>query len=49
MRGPTLETSSAQTLPRDRQSAALASRIWRPDVAGPSVVTIREETAVNRN
>lgn len=29
-------------LPDDAGSAALAGRIWRPDVAGPSVVAIRD-------
>jgi fumarylacetoacetate (FAA) hydrolase family protein len=42
-----LETSLGQTLPRDWQSAALAGRIWRPDLAGPSVVTIRGGEAID--
>ncbi|HET6197166.1 MAG TPA: fumarylacetoacetate hydrolase, partial [Acetobacteraceae bacterium] len=28
-------------LPDDSASAALAGRVWRPDVAGPSVVAVR--------
>jgi fumarylacetoacetate (FAA) hydrolase family protein len=34
---------STTVLPRDAASAALAGRIWRPDVAGPSVVAVRPE------
>jgi fumarylacetoacetate (FAA) hydrolase family protein len=34
-----LMTATA-TLPEDNTSAALAGRVWRPDVAGPSVVRI---------
>jgi fumarylacetoacetate (FAA) hydrolase family protein len=30
------------TLPQDWRLAALAGRVWRPDMAGPSVVAIRE-------
>src|SRR5271169_1825059 len=30
------------TLPEDWRLAALAGRVWRPDMAGPSVVAIRE-------
>jgi fumarylacetoacetate (FAA) hydrolase family protein len=37
---PTL--TPANTLPQDAGRAALAGRIWRPDVAGPSVVAIRD-------
>ena len=32
--------TAAATLPEDHASAALAGRVWRPDVAGPSVVRI---------
>ncbi len=32
--------TSAATLPEDHASAALAGRVWRPDVAGPSIVRI---------
>jgi fumarylacetoacetate (FAA) hydrolase family protein len=31
------------TLPSDGNVAALAGRVWRPDVAGPSVVAIRDD------
>src|SRR5215472_7506202 len=34
-------------LPDDSASAALAGRIWRPDVAGPSVVTVHDGTLVD--
>ena len=33
----------ASTLPEDGAAGALAGRIWRPDVEGPSVVTVRED------
>ena len=29
-------------LPDDSAQAALAGRVWRPDVAGPSVVAVRD-------
>jgi len=35
--------SAAETLPADGASGALAGRVWRPDVAGPSVVAIRAD------
>ena len=34
-------------LPDDAAQAALAGRIWRPDVAGPSVVTVRDGDLVD--
>ena len=40
---PTLAT----TLPGDWHAAALAGRVWRPDLAGPSVVAIREEGIID--
>lgn len=33
--------TEAKTLPFDGTAGALAGRVWRPDVAGPSVVAIR--------
>ena len=39
---PTLNLSEAATLPADRFAGALAARVWRPDVDGPSVVAVRE-------
>jgi len=29
------------TLPRDGTAGVLAGRVWRPEVGGPSVVTVR--------
>jgi len=40
---PTLSLTEATTLPDDRFAGALAGRVWRPDVEGPSVVAVREE------
>ena len=40
---PTLAT----TLPGDWRAAALAGRVWRPDLGGPSVVAIREEGVID--
>jgi fumarylacetoacetate (FAA) hydrolase family protein len=40
---PTLSLTEATTLPDDRFAGALAGRVWRPDVDGPSVVTVRED------
>jgi len=39
-----LMISAAETLPADR-TGALAGRVWRPDVDGPSVVAIRDGEA----
>jgi fumarylacetoacetate (FAA) hydrolase family protein len=35
--------TAAQALPSDHREAVLVGRAWRPDVAGPSVVTVRDE------
>ena len=35
------------TLPHDAARAALAGRVWRPDVGGPSVVAIRGASVVD--
>ena len=37
----------SQALPDDAAQASLAGRVWRPDVAGPSVVAIRDGAAVD--
>src|SRR6186713_2085876 len=37
-----IATDAAFILPDDFASAALMGRVWRPDLAGPSVVAIRE-------
>ena len=39
--------SSAAALPLDRDKAALAGRVWRPDVAGPAVVAVRGDEVVD--
>src|SRR5271163_400916 len=39
---PTLNLSEETTLPSDRYAGALAARVFRPDVSGPSVAAIRE-------
>ena len=36
-----LDTSAHAMLPADHNEATLVGRIWRPDVGGPSVVTLR--------
>jgi fumarylacetoacetate (FAA) hydrolase family protein len=36
-----VKLSASETLPADGFSGALAGRVWRPDVEGPSVVAIR--------
>jgi fumarylacetoacetate (FAA) hydrolase family protein len=38
-----IELTVERTLPEDATAGALAGRIWRPDVAGPSVVAIRAD------
>jgi fumarylacetoacetate (FAA) hydrolase family protein len=39
--------TSASALPDDATAGALAGRVWRPDVSGPSVVAIRPEGVVD--
>ena len=39
----TLNLSEETTLPSDRYSGALAARVFRPDVDGPSVAAVRED------
>ena len=39
----TLDLSEEMTLPADRYAGALAARVWRPDVEGPSVAAVRED------
>jgi fumarylacetoacetate (FAA) hydrolase family protein len=38
-----LELSEETTLPADRYAGALAARVWRPDVNGPSIAAVRED------
>src|SRR6202020_71234 len=40
---PMLDLREETTLPADGFAGALAARVWRPDVSGPSVVAIREK------
>jgi fumarylacetoacetate (FAA) hydrolase family protein len=40
----TLDSIAITTLPQDSEAAALAGRVWRPDVDGPSVVAVRDGT-----
>jgi fumarylacetoacetate (FAA) hydrolase family protein len=40
---PTVTLSPLDTLPADGFSGALAGRVWRADVEGPSVVAIRAD------
>jgi fumarylacetoacetate (FAA) hydrolase family protein len=42
-----LDLSSARTLPADADRAVLVGRVWRPDVAGPSVVAVRRGSVVD--
>jgi fumarylacetoacetate (FAA) hydrolase family protein len=44
---PEITLSVANTLPADAGKAALAGRAWRPEVAGPSVVIIRDDNVVD--
>jgi fumarylacetoacetate (FAA) hydrolase family protein len=39
----TLTLDPTSTLPTDSSSGTLVGRVWRPDVAGPSVVAIRRD------
>jgi len=39
---PIVELTAATTLPADGLAGALVGRVWRPDVAGPSVVVARD-------
>jgi fumarylacetoacetate (FAA) hydrolase family protein len=40
---PIVTLDPANTLPADGYAGALAGRVWRPDVDGPSVVAVRAE------
>jgi fumarylacetoacetate (FAA) hydrolase family protein len=40
---PTLNLREETTLPEDSFSGALAGRVWRADVGGPSVIAVRED------
>ena len=42
--GP-FQTAVCAALPEDATDAALAARVWRPDVGGPAVAAIRDGAA----
>jgi fumarylacetoacetate (FAA) hydrolase family protein len=42
-----MKLTAATTLPHDGTVGALAGRVWRPDVQGPSVVAIRADGVVD--
>jgi len=44
---PRLSLTPDQTLPKDAAAAALLGRVWRPDVAGPAIVTLRGDRLVD--
>ena len=44
---PALTLSAASTLPEDGFTGALAGRVWRPSLEGPSVVAIRPEGVID--
>jgi fumarylacetoacetate (FAA) hydrolase family protein len=44
---PAFTITPDNTLPEDHRAAALAGRIWRPEVRGPSVVAIRSSEIVD--
>jgi fumarylacetoacetate (FAA) hydrolase family protein len=44
---PPLELNVRQTLPADADAATLAGRVWRPDVKGPSIVTIHGDDVID--
>ncbi len=42
-----LSLTPQTTLPHDATGAALLGRVWRPDVAGPAVVTLRDGNVID--
>ena len=44
---PDLSQAAAAVLPDDAANALLAGRVWRPDMDGPSIVTIRDGMALD--
>jgi fumarylacetoacetate (FAA) hydrolase family protein len=44
---PRLYLTPERTLPQDAGAAILLGRIWRPDVAGPAVVTLRDGIVID--
>ncbi|MEM7777185.1 MAG: fumarylacetoacetate hydrolase family protein [Pseudomonadota bacterium] len=41
------QMTAAATLPQDGTTGALAGRVWRPDVDGPSIVVVREDGLID--
>lgn len=44
---PSLSLTPERTLPQDAGAAILLGRIWRPDVAGPAVATLRDGIVID--
>ena len=44
---PSLSLTPVNTLPADAGRAALAGRVWRPDLAGPSVVKLQGDAVID--
>jgi len=44
---PMLQLTPANTLPADAARAALAGRVWRPELGGPSVVALRGDDLID--
>lgn len=44
---PSLDLAVTATLPADADAAALAGRVWRPDLGGPAVVTLRDGQVID--
>ena len=44
---PSLDLSITATLPEDAETAVLAGRVWRPDLGGPAVVTLRDGQVID--
>jgi fumarylacetoacetate (FAA) hydrolase family protein len=44
---PSLSLTPANTLPADAVRAALAGRVWRPELAGPSVVKLKGDAVID--
>ena len=42
-----LTSTAEHSLPEDWRDAALAGRVWRPELGGPSVVAIRADGVVD--
>jgi len=47
MSRPPFALRTADTLPEDAESAALAGRVWRPELGGPAVVAVHGDEVVD--